>query len=107
MVQVTGEAAIEQGSFVELRGRPWLVEEVRGEASDLQTLNLSCISDDAQGERLEIIWDAEIGAGSGLPTNGQEGNGRGAGPPADSAILCREREIVRTVVREKLSKRPT
>jgi hypothetical protein len=29
--------------------------------------------------------------GSGLPTNGQEGNGRGAGPPADSAILCRER----------------
>jgi hypothetical protein len=37
MVQVTGEAAIEQGSFVELRGRPWLVEEVRGEASDLQT----------------------------------------------------------------------
>jgi hypothetical protein len=29
--------------------------------------------------------------GSGLPTNGQGGNCRGAGPPADSAILCRER----------------
>jgi hypothetical protein len=69
---------IEQGGFVELRGRPWLVEEVRGKDSDLQTLSLSCISDDAQGERLEILWDAEIGAvvldedgwrnvGAGLP----------------------------------------
>jgi hypothetical protein len=69
---------IEEGSFVELRGRPWLVEEVRGEANDLQSLNLSCISDDAQGERLEVLWDAEIGAvaldedgwrnvGTGLP----------------------------------------
>ncbi len=25
------------GSFVELRGRPWLVEEVQGELTDLQT----------------------------------------------------------------------
>jgi ERCC4-related helicase len=71
-------AAIEQGSFVELRGRPWLVEELRGEGTDLQTLSLSCISDDAQGAPLEVIWDAEIGAvvldedgwknvGAGLP----------------------------------------
>ena len=50
-----------RGSFVELRGRPWLVEESRGEGSELQTLCLSCISDDAQGERLEVPWDAEIG----------------------------------------------
>src|SRR5271168_4175427 len=53
---------IEQGSFVELRGRPWLVEALRGDEGDLQTLSLSCISDDAQGERLEVLWDAEIGA---------------------------------------------
>lgn len=44
------------------RRRPWLVEELRGEGSDLQTLGLSCISNDAQGERLEVIRDAEIGA---------------------------------------------
>jgi superfamily II DNA or RNA helicase len=56
----TGET-VEQGSFVELRGRPWLVEALRGDVGDLQTLSLSCISDDAQGERLEVIWDAEIG----------------------------------------------
>lgn len=75
-------ATIEPGSFVELRGRPWLVEEVQGELTDLQTLNLSCIADDAQGERLEILWDAEIGAvlldkdgwqhvGAGLPDHAE------------------------------------
>src|SRR5271169_3972842 len=53
---------IEQGSFVELRGRPWLVEALQGDGTDLQTLSLSCIADDAQGERLEVLWDAEIGA---------------------------------------------
>jgi hypothetical protein len=45
-----------------------------------QPLSLSCIADDAQGERLEVLWDAEIGAavldeegwgivGQGLPDN--------------------------------------
>src|ERR1700684_1372287 len=78
LMQATAGTAIEPGAFVELRGRPCLVEELRGEASDLQTLSLSCISDDAQGEQLEILWDAEIGAvaldedgwrnvGTGLP----------------------------------------
>ena len=65
-------------SFVSVRGKSWLVEDVLGEANDIQTLSLSCISDDAQGERLEVLWDAEIGAvkldedswrniGTGLP----------------------------------------
>src|SRR5580704_1662124 len=78
MVHASIREIIKQGSFVQLRGRPWLVEELRGEASDLQTLCLSCIADDAQGERLEVLWDAEIGAvaldedgwrnvGTGLP----------------------------------------
>ena len=77
-MQSAGGVDIQPGSFVELRGRPWLVEELLGEPNDLQTLSLSCISDDAQGERLEILWDAEIGAvvldedgwrnvGAGLP----------------------------------------
>lgn len=55
-----------------------MVEDVIGEANDIQTLRLSCISDDAQGERLDVLWDAEIGAveldtdswrniGTGLP----------------------------------------
>jgi hypothetical protein len=35
---------------------------LQGDGTDLQTLSLSCIADDAQGERLEVLWDAEIGA---------------------------------------------
>ena len=38
------------------------MEALRGDGTDLQTLSLSCIADDAQGERLEVLWDAEIGA---------------------------------------------
>jgi ERCC4-related helicase len=53
---------IEQGQFVEVRGRPWLVEAVDDREPDLTTLRLSCIADDAQGEQIEVLWDAEIGA---------------------------------------------
>jgi hypothetical protein len=51
---------LEVGDFVELRGRRWLVETVDAGDSDLRVIGLSCISDDAQGESLEILWDAEI-----------------------------------------------
>ena len=80
MVQTSIGETIKQGSFVQLRGRPWLVEELRGDGTDLETISLSCIADDAQGERLEVLWDAEIGTtvldedgwrnvGQGLPGN--------------------------------------
>src|SRR5215211_5771691 len=39
---------------------PWLVEAVDDSEPDLTTLKLSCIADDAQGEQIEVIWDAEI-----------------------------------------------
>ncbi len=54
--------AIEQGDFVEVRGRQWLVEAINDAQSDLTTVKLSCIADDAQGEQIEVLWDAEIGA---------------------------------------------
>ena len=50
------------GDFVELRSRPWLVEGSDDKGNGLTALKLSCISDDAQGEYLEVAWDAEIGA---------------------------------------------
>ena len=53
---------IQQGQFVEVRGRRWLVEPVYDAEPDLTTLRLSCIADDAQGEQIEVLWDAEIGA---------------------------------------------
>jgi hypothetical protein len=54
----------EIGDFVEVRGRPWLVEGIddKGEGLSALQLQLSCISDVAQGEALEVAWDAEIGA---------------------------------------------
>jgi hypothetical protein len=52
---------LQQGQFVEVRGRPWLVEAVDDTEPDLTTLRLSCIADDAQGEQIEVLWDAEIG----------------------------------------------
>ncbi len=54
--------AIEQGDFVEVRGRQWLVEAINDAQPDLTTVKLSCIADDAQGEQIEVLWDAEIGA---------------------------------------------
>jgi len=52
---------IAQGDFVEARGRPWLVEVVDDSEPGLTTVRLSCIADDAQGEQVEVLWDAEIG----------------------------------------------
>jgi ERCC4-related helicase len=50
---------MQAGDFVSLRGRKWLVE-APGDGLGLQTIRLSCISDDAQAEQLEVLWDAEI-----------------------------------------------
>lgn len=60
MIDRPSHIEVEQGAFVEVRGKPWLVEALLGDDGDLPTLSLSCISDDAQGERLDVLWDAEI-----------------------------------------------
>ena len=54
----------ELGDFVEVRGRPWLVEGIEDKGDGLTALKLSCISDDAQGETLEIAWAAETPIGA-------------------------------------------
>jgi len=58
----------EYGDFVQLRGRTWLVEQVGSEQEGLPTLTLACVADDAQGEALEVLWDAEV-----APTIHREG----------------------------------
>lgn len=77
--------AIQQGDFVEARGRQWLVEAVDDADSDLRTVRLSSIADDAQGEQIEVLWDAEIGT-SVLPVNSWENVGCGA--PDDPQVLA-------------------
>src|SRR5271169_5551133 len=49
------------GDFVRVRSRRWLVEDgaaVKG----LNTVSLACVDDDAQGETVSVIWDAEFDA---------------------------------------------
>lgn len=48
-----------RGQLVYLRTRHWLVDDVA--PSHLgNLLRLSCVDDDAQGEALEVIWEAEL-----------------------------------------------
>lgn len=50
------------GQIIRVRQRKYLVDEVRetdgGES--VTWLRLSCVDDDAQGQRLEVIWDHEV-----------------------------------------------
>lgn len=55
----SGHSNIVPGTFVEVRGKLWLVEALLGDDGGLPTLGLSCISDDAHGERLDVLWDPE------------------------------------------------
>jgi superfamily II DNA or RNA helicase len=82
---------IEQGAFVEVRGRPWLVEAVDDTQPDLTTLRLSCIADDAQGEQIEVIWDAEV-APSILADDAWARVGRGA-PDSPEVLAAHLRAI--------------
>lgn len=84
--------AIEPGCFVELRGRAWLVEGLASSGNDFQTLSLSCVADDAQGERLEVLWDAELGA-TVLDQDGWRTVGTGL--PDDPAILAAHLRTIR------------
>src|ERR1700732_4020590 len=91
MTQAFIDGRVGQGSFVQLRGRPWLVEALQGDGTDLQTISLSCIADDAQGERLEVLWDAEIGA-SVLDEDGWRNVGRGL-PDSPEVLAAHLRTI--------------
>src|SRR5580704_904882 len=91
MVHASIREIIKQGSFVQLRGRPWLVEELRGDGTDLETIGLSCIADDAQGERLEVLWDAEIGP-TVLQDDAWASVGRGA-PDSPEVLAAHLRAI--------------
>jgi ERCC4-related helicase len=84
--------SIQQGDFVEARGRQWLVEAVDDTDPDLRTVRLSSIADDAQGEQVEVLWDAEIGT-SVLPVNSWENVGRGA--PDDPQVLAAHLRAIR------------
>ena len=43
------------------RSRRWLVEQERA-IEGLATLRIACVDDDAQGETVDVLWDAELDA---------------------------------------------
>ena len=47
------------GQIVRVRTRHWLVEDVAPSPTSTW-LRLSCVDDDAQGEALEVLWEAEL-----------------------------------------------
>jgi len=49
------------GSAIEVGGVFFIAESAHLAQSEFQAVRLSCISDDTQGESLEVLWDAEIG----------------------------------------------
>jgi len=49
------------GQIAKVRSRTWLVEAVNP-SPDGTTVLLACLDDDHQGEQLEVLWEAELGA---------------------------------------------
>ena len=61
----TRSAQLEPGAVVQVRSRRYLVESVEPPTDTTweQTLvDLSCLDDDAQGERLSVLWEREVDA---------------------------------------------
>jgi superfamily II DNA or RNA helicase len=52
-------AELTAGQIVRVRTRHWLVEDVAPSPSGTW-LRLSCVDDDAQGDALEVLWEAEL-----------------------------------------------
>jgi hypothetical protein len=50
----------QSGDFVRVRTRRWLVEGERLLGDKVTALRLACVDDDAQGEVVEVLWDAEL-----------------------------------------------
>ena len=80
-----------EGEFVTVRGRPWLVDGVNDVDAGLRTLSLSCIADDANGEALEVLWDAEVGA-SVIDDTGWQSVGLG-GPDSPEVLAAHVRAL--------------
>src|SRR5713101_808350 len=55
-------AKLEVGDLVRLRRREWTIEATpqNSDVDSLQAFDLACIDDDAQGERLRVVLEAEL-----------------------------------------------
>lgn len=51
--------SLKRGTIVRLRTRHWIVQDVNPTV-DGNTVSLACADDDAQGEELDVVWEAEL-----------------------------------------------
>ena len=60
----TAELTPEVGQIVAVRQRLYLVDRVSSppNRSDSTLVQLSCVDDDAQGQRLDLLWNHELDA---------------------------------------------
>ncbi len=56
------QAALEVGALVRVRQRYWLVEDVQygQDETEAHLVQLACVDDDAQGQQLTVLWQAEL-----------------------------------------------
>ncbi len=57
-------SALQIGSLVQVRQRRWLIENVEPgrDSTELDLVSLACVDDDAQGQLLTVLWQAELDA---------------------------------------------
>ena len=54
--------ALQVGQTVRVRTRTWLIEDLEPSITAPKIVHLACIDDDAQGQRLQVLWAAELDA---------------------------------------------
>ncbi len=59
---ITDAPELSAGSLVRVRQRTYLVQDVERAPGTSAVVQLACVDDDAQGQRLDVIWDAETDA---------------------------------------------
>ena len=59
---VPESSELRAGTLVRVRQRTYLVEDVRAAEGLAPVVDLACVDDDAQGQRLSVIWPVEIDA---------------------------------------------
>src|SRR5213075_624809 len=75
--------APETAQIVRVRQRQYLVEDVVPPAAgdDATLVRMSCLDDDAQGQRLEVLWEKEVDPEPINAESWQEIASRGFDPP--------------------------
>src|SRR6185437_10991864 len=59
---ITDAPELSAGTLVRVRQRTYLIEDVKAAPGTSAVVQLACVDDDAAGQRLDVIWDAEVDA---------------------------------------------